>query len=690
MEVTTKILSDVTVFTKYAKYDARLKRRETWSEIVYRNMNMHIRKFPHLEEMIMDAYTYVLDKSIVPSMRSLQFGGKPIEINPARGFNCSALAMDNYKSFGELMFLLLGGTGVGIGVQKHQVEKLPAITKPTREKRFLIGDSIEGWAQAIDALMSAYFRGKTLPVFDYRDIRPKGARLVTAGGKAPGHEPLKVCLDMLKRILDTKATGDHLTSIECHDIACFIADAVLAGGIRRAALISIFDHDDEDMLRSKSNFVVTEWEYATEVGPVTNQGEPVSVIAKHVDEKTGKEYFDLDVTFEEPFYGTSSKKLYWVSKEDIDKFLLFGNCLPWFYFQPQRGRANNSAVFVRHKAKLADFELFWERVKNSGSGEPGIYWTNDKDVIPNPCCEISLKSMQMCNLTEVNVSNIESQEDLNRRVRAATLIGTLQASYTDFHYLREQWKKNCDKDALLGVSMTGIGSGVILKYDLEEAAKCAVDENKKIATLIGIKPAARITTVKPSGTTSLVLGSSSGIHAWHDAFYIRRMRLNKKESLYKYLSENHPEILEDDFFDRAGTSIISIPVKAPAGSILRSESPFDLLERVKKFHTEWILGGHIKGDNTHNVSVTISIKDDEWESIGDWMWKNRDHYNGISVLPFDNGSYVQPPFQTITEDEYNAMAVNVHDIDLTKVVEEEDNTDLSGEQACGGNGCSVV
>jgi ribonucleoside-diphosphate reductase alpha chain len=361
----------------------------------------------------------------------------------------------------------------------------------------------------------------------------------------------------------------------------------------------------------------------------------------------------------------------------------------WWETNPQRGRANNSACLMRHKITKEFFMDLWKRVELSRTGEPGIYFNNDKDWGTNPCCEIALRPYQFCNLCEVNASDIESQEDLNARVKAAAFIGTLQASYTEFHYLREVWQETTEKDALIGVSMTGIASGKVLECDMTEAANIVKRENARVARNIGIKSAARCTTVKPAGTTSLALGTSSGIHAWHNKYYVRRMRVGKNESIYEYLKFKHPELIEDDYFRPHDTAVISIPQKAPSGSILRTESAFDLLERVKKVATEWVVPGHRKGSNTHNVSATISLKDNEWKAAGEWMWENRNHYNGLSVLPYDGGSYVQAPFEDISAAEYREMLQSLEDIDLTKIIEIDDETDLAGELACAGGSCEI-
>ena len=688
---TIDVLSDITVFTKYARFQKDLQRRETWTEIVDRNKEMHQKKYPALKQEIEDVYKYVYDKKVLPSMRSMQFGGKPIEISPNRIYNCAYLPIDDWRAFGETMFLLLGGTGVGYSVQKHHVDQLPEIRKPRtdRVKRFLISDNIEGWADAIKAMMKSYFKGTSTLHFDYSDIREKGAELVTSGGKAPGPDPLKACLFNINTLLSKKNDGDKLKPIEVHDIVCYIADAVLAGGIRRAALISLFSATDKEMIISKGKFTIHSWEYAYTDGPVDANGEPTKVKAEHVDQ-TGKKYYDINVKYSQPCYNGGETTLYWVSEDDIKNHLEPNEVLPWYYFQPQRGRANNSVVLVRSRINKRKFMDLWKTVEDSGAGEPGFYYTNDKDWGTNPCCEIGLRPYQFCNLCEVDVSNIESQEDLNNRAQAAAFIGTLQAGYTDFHYLRDVWRKTTEKDALIGVGMTGIGSGNVLKYDMEQAAELVTAENAKVAKLIGIKEAARTTTVKPSGTSSLVVGSSSGIHAWHNDFYLRRMRIGKNEAIYPYLETQFPDLVEDCFFSPETTGILGIPQKAPDGAILRTESAMDLLERVKTVAKKWVKPGHRDGMNTHNISATISVKSDEWETVGEWMWKNREFYNGLSVLPYDGGTYKQAPFEDITEETFNDLKNKMHGIDLTKVGEANDNTDLKGEIACAGGACEIV
>lgn len=618
MELNHAILSDITVWMKYAKYVPELGRRETWTELVDRNKEMHLKKFPELSETIEKAYELVYAKKILPSMRSLQFGGKPIEVNNTRLFNCSYLHVDDYRAFNETMFLLLSGTGVGYSVQRNHINALPKIKKAERNRRYLISDSIEGWADSIKVLMKAYFGLSTWkPTFDYRAIRAKGERLITSGGVAPGPEPLKMCLAHIEAILDRKQDGEKLTSVDCHDILCHIADAVLSGGIRRSAMIALFDHDDEDMLTCK-----------------------------------------------------------------------FGN---WWELNPQRGRANNSAVIERNgDVDKKSFLELWKKVELSNSGEPGFYFSNDIEMGTNPCCEIALNSFQFCNLVEVNASDVVDQDDFDTRVHYAAIIGTLQASYTDFHYLRSVWKKTTEAEALLGIGMTGIASGAVLKLDLTEATGVAKLANEWFSEKIGINRAARITCVKPSGTSSLVLGTSSGVHAWHDQYYIRRIRVGKNEAMYTYLSLYHPTLVEDDVMKPQSQAVISIPVAAPKGAITRSsETALSFLERVKYLHQNWIQPGHISGNNTHNVSATVTIKQDEWAQVGEWLWENQNFYNGLSFLPEDLGSYQQTPFETIDEATYLELSKGLSSINVANIVEMSDNTTLTDQAACAGGACEI-
>lgn len=927
MSKSTKILSDITVFSKYAKFDKKKKRRETWEEICYRNMAMQLTKYPQLYQEILNVYNnFVIPKKVLPSMRSMQFGGRSIELSPNRIFNCAYMPVDHYKAFSEAMFLLLGGSGVGYSVQSHHVAALPEIKKPLKKRRFLVEDSIVGWADAVKALFESYMKGKSFPNFDFSDIRPKGAELITSGGKAPGSEPLKKCLFELQLILDRKQDGEKLTTLEAHDMMCFIADAVLSGGIRRAALIALFDVDDQSMLTCKFS---SWWEANPQRGRANNSamvirhkitedkfqelwgkiqasgsGEPGIYFSNNTewgtnpccftgdslvataDGRNAVSFKDLcDENYRGPVYSmqaqtgqvvTSYCSNVWVSKKNAElvkvtldddssfrctpdhrimlrsgQYVQAQDLIPGTSLMPfnsfKRAERNyrmissnsgrdiaqyahvaqaydiikegydkqhihhidgnglndlpsnleainasehnrehmlgeNNAVHhikdveawkekqsalqtgtnnmkfngvsseemskrittktlelgrklkVREALVLCELSYMGEyRLKELGATSLNDYCqkvferinhkvvsverlTEREDVYDMTVegthnfavitskqddqfvtssgvfvhnCEIALRNNQFCNLSEINASDIVDQADLEARAKAAAFLGTLQAGYTDFHYLRDVWRKNTEKDALIGVGMTGIASGAVLGLDLAKAAEVVKEENERVAAIIGINPSARTTCVKPSGTTSLVVGSSSGIHAWHSNYYIRNIRLGKNEALYKYLAENHPQLVTDEFFKPEQQAVVGIPVVAPKGALLRTESALELLARVKLFSANWIKPGHRKGDNTHNVSATISVGPDEWETVGQWMWDNRAVYNGLSVLPRNDHSYVQAPFTECSQEEYETLYAKLETVDLTKVLEESDSTDLKGEAACAGGGCEI-
>jgi ribonucleoside-diphosphate reductase alpha chain len=629
LELEQEILSEIITNNKYAKYDAEKQRRETWNEICDRNMQMHLDKFEHLGPIfarkIKQVYKdFVRTRLIVPSMRSFQFAGLPILLSPNRIYNCAYLPIDDTAAFSETMFLLLGGTGVGYSVQQHHVNQLPVVRQPSsRTYRYVIEDSIKGWAEAVRVLIDSYTGArKTTPRFDFTEIRPLGAPLKTTGGTAPGPDPLDKCLDLIQKMLKKMPDGHQMKPIEVHDMLCHIADSVLAGGIRRAAMISLFSADDDEMLMAKSGI--------------------------------------------------------------------------WYEKHPHRGRANNSVVLLRHKLRKSFFMDIWKRIEMNKTGEPGFFLTNDKDWGTNPCAEISLRPFQMCNLCSVNASTIKSQDDLNARVSAASFLGTLQAAYTDFHYLREIWQENCEKDALLGVSLTGIGSNALAKLDLQEATNHIIDVNVQTVDAINEKSekkmnyAARLTCIKPEGTTSCVLGTSSGIHSWHNDYYIRRVQVGVNEPIHDYLVKKFPTLMEKSLTE-ADISLLCVPQKAPKGAITRKdETAIDLLERIKYFFWHWIMPGHIDGNNAHNVSATVSVKEDEWGKVGEWMWKNRDSYNGITVIPYYGGSHPQLVFEDITKYRFEKMKEVLSKVHLYKIKEETDSTDLQGEIACGGGSCDIL
>lgn len=958
-----KILSDIIVFSKYSRWIPDENRRETWDEVVDRNKAMHLKKFPFLKDKIDWAYEFVRAKKVMPSMRSLQFAGEAIEKMNQRMFNCSYTLVDSLETFAEIMNLLMAGCGVGYSVQKRHVNLLPDFNPSGDAEYYLIEDSIDGWAKAVYQLIASYYGINPKPLFDYSAIRPKGARLKTSGGKAPGPAQLKNSLTKIDELLKIASASGRtkLTPIEVHDIVCHIADAVVSGGIRRSACIVLFDKDDQEMINCKSG---SWWELNPQRARANNSvillrgsvskkeffellyrtrdsraGEPgiywtndldlgtnpcltedsilitkngvrklsqvnigdkvwtsegwSTVTAKwrtgvklaytvsslygnlpctlnhfivekglkkqvrnaaSVDSFTfaSSELYDNFEPFEiKDFDGgnivnsitasesevcsflsgfslanAKSEESYesrWVAipkskiinacnfgldyvSEDCnvlflkkeDKYILdskqilsleelisfettgvlpdrvykYGfkrlryflagylcNALDFtaegaqVYFQHQSTMLEIqvllSALNIRSKVfktgelyglkiteslpylyhlykdftfcfleelqnheKLKNLET--EKFKNFKSfasidstiieqiplgnkevwditvdNKSHTFWCGGLNI--SNCAEIGLNPDQFCNLSIANVSNITSQQDLNDRVRAATFLGTLQASYTtDLPGLNSNWRRITEQEALLGVSMSGIASGEINKYDTREAVEIALIENEETAKRIGINPAARITCIKPDGNSALVLGVGSGIHALHAPYYLRRVRLNKEESIYKYLVQVIPELIEDEVASPETTAVLTIPLKSPEGSAFRDEGALNFLSRVKKYYTEWIVPGHRYGSNTHNISCTVNVKEHEWEDVINWMWDNRDYYAGISLLPYDGGTYVQAPLEECTEEVYNSLVQFCKKIDLSLVKEESDVTDHLGEVACAGGSCEIT
>ena len=589
MSFSSFLLSEITIYNKYAKFSSssNTRQKESWEQIVTRTKNMHLLKFQQYPDIVSDihrAFEFVYSKSVMPSMRSLQFAGLAIDVNPSRLYNCAYIPLCDTKAFSETMFLLLSGCGVGFSVQHHHVQQLPCVKKANTEKtkRFLIQDSIEGWSDAVKALMKSHFFGTAQILFDYRAIRPKGSMLHTAGGLAPGHEGLQNALVRINHIFERKVPETALTSLEVHDMICHIASAVLSGGIRRSALISLFTPEDHDMFTCK----------------------------------TGN------------FYESN----------------------------PQRCYCNNSAVFLRTEMSKEYFLSCWERIMAIGTGEPGIYLTNDRDIGVNPCCELSLTPYQFCNLTEIDAAHIHTDDMFYDRCIAAAFISTLQASYTDFHYLRSNWKKNTERDALIGVSLTGLASCNVTPDMLTKGALLIKKENERVAKQIGIRKAARCTTLKPSGTTSIVMNTSSGICAWYDHYFIRRIRLNIDSPVHTDLVSVAPFLFERDVICVHDTVILSLPLQSSDDhAIIRSEeTALMFLKRLKTTFDCWIKPGYTKGTNMNNISATCTVKRSEQRDVIEWLYENRDSYNGITVFPYDESSipYQQLPFESLTADQF--------------------------------------
>ena len=619
------VLSAVNIYQKYSRYIELEQRRETYNESIERVIGMHIDKHPHLAKEIISAFEFVFSKKVLPSMRTLQFGGTAIIKNPARLYNCSYIGMTNYVGFSEIMFLLLSGVGVGFSVQKQHIKQMHNITKPTKEQRYRIPDSVEGWADAIKKLFKAYMgKSNIRPIFDYTDIRPAGSILKTSGGKAPGSDKLKHGLELIEQILIDRSNHDDnkLSSLEVHDIICIIADVVVSGGIRRSACISLFSVNDMQMITAK----------------------------------TGQ----------------------------------------WEINHPYRSNSNNSVVLERCKTTEKQFSDIFDHMQHSGYGEPGFFWVNDKNIGTNPCGEISLDSNSFCNLCEINLAVVRTQEELNETARAAAIIATIQASYTNFDYLSIEWEEVTKAASQIGVSLTGICDNPDYKsLNYKEAAQIVIETNIRIARELNINPSVRSTTVKPSGNASVVLRCSSGIHARHDHFYLRRLSLKKVDPIYVYLMQHNSSLVEQHHSSNDDAYIV-VPMKSPDNAIVRnSETEIEFLERIKFFHEEWIMPGHVDGANTNNISATVSIHDNAWDSVKNWMWENRNSYNGISCINYDLGHYKQTPYESITEEDYNDRLekfnelLALHHIDLTEIIEDKDYTMPLATAGCDGEKCEL-
>jgi hypothetical protein len=585
--------------------------KESRLETIERCEQMHISKFPEHKDLISDAFSYVKSGQVVPSMRTMQFGGEAIHKAHARAYNCAFSALTSWTDFSDLFYLLCCGTGAGYSVQKHHIDSLPTIEYDKGLGNVVVvPDSKEGWADALKEVLNA-----PSTELDVHLIRRKGAPL-SSGGTASGPEALLKTIAEVKAIL-RRANGRKLRPIEAHDIMCHVANGVVVGGVRRAALISLFDSDDKELLTCKHGL--------------------------------------------------------------------------WWETNPQRARANNSAVLLRDDPKFSSkLGTVLDMMFDSNCGEPGISLSNNRDLGANPCHEIALRDGQLCNLTEVNVAACKTKDEFLSAVGAATTIGTFQASYTDFEYIQDKWKKNCEEEALLGVSLTGQAQNW---KDLEDwlSDKEAIEEatvrvNRDTAELIGINPAARIMTVKPSGSTSAWLGTTSGIHAAHSKYYIRRIRVDVSDPIVSKISGSR--FVEPDLFNSENL-VVSFPIAAPDAITRDEETAIDLMERAKTIHTDWIKVGHISGDNTHNVSLTVSYKKEEEKEVKEWMLKNSDSWAGISLLPFDGGTYSQAPFEEISEDVYRLLSAQFDIEDLSDVDYSNTIDERLGELACQGGSCEI-
>jgi ribonucleoside-diphosphate reductase alpha chain len=606
---TRALMSQTKFYEGYSRWDDEKERYETWEEAVSRVMAMH-RDFykdkmsAELSQLIDEAESLYKLQYALGAQRALQFGGDQLLKHMMRMYNCTSSYADRPAFFGELFYILLCGAGAGFSVQKHHVAKLPDVAERKKQaKGYVIEDSIEGWADALDVLMSSYFvgggkhpeyEGRKI-YFDLSKIRPKGA-MISGGFKAPGPEPLRRSLDKIEHLLQSRVLRgeNRLRPIDVYDIAMHAADAVLAGGVRRSATICLFSPDDEEMANAKT-----------------------------------------------------------------------GN---WFVDNPQRGRSNNSAVIVRDEVTREQFASLMKTIKEFG--EPGFYFVDDKDFTTNPCVEIGMfpqidgeSGWQGCNLTEINGGKCTSKEEFFKACRAGAIMGTLQAGYTDFKFLSETSKKIFDREALLGVSITGWMNNpdVLLDEEIQkQGAEIVKQVNEQVAKLIGINPAARTTCVKPSGNASVLLQTSSGIHAEHSPRYLRHIQLNKDSEVAQLLLESNPYMVEESVWSNNKTDYcIAFPIISPEGSLYRDELlATNLLEKVKLVQNAWVEAGTnpercADPRIRHNVSNTVTVLQHQWNEVEDYVFNNRHSFAGISFLggSGDKDFAQAPNTEVLTEQE---------------------------------------
>jgi len=615
--------------SRYSRYVPELGRREHWDETVKRYFDFMENHLKTKHDYDMSGERAELEKAVVglevmPSMRALMTSGKALERSNVAAFNCSYLPIDDPKSFDEAMYILLCGTGVGFSVENKYVTKLPEV--PERifdsETTIVVSDSKEGWAKALRQLISLLFAGEA-PRWDLSKIRPAGAKLKTFGGRASGPAPL----DELFKFTVAKfkgAAGRKLHTVECHDIMCKIGEVVVVGGVRRSAMISLSDLGDDRMRHAKSG--------------------------------------------------------------------------AWWEANGQRALANNSASYDE-RPSVGQFMEEWLSLYNSHSGERGIFnreasakkaaengrrKPND-DYGTNPCSEIILRPYSYCNLTEVVIRENDDEESLKNKIRLATILGTYQATLTDFPYLRNIWAKNTSEESLLGVSLTGIMDNQLTADPdpemLKRLRQYAVEVNDKYAKAFGSNIAAAITCVKPSGTVSQLVDSASGIHARHSRYYIRRVRGDNKDPLTQFMiAAGVPA--EPDVMKPHNTTVFSFPIKAPEHGVLREDkTAIEQLEVWLKYARYW---------SEHKPSITVSVKEEEWPEVGSWVWKYFDEISGVSFLPYDGGTYKQAPYEECSEEQYNALLASMPvDIDWDALKEEEDNVEGAQMLACSGGVCEI-
>tara|TARA_Y100000310_G_scaffold89718_1_gene86831 strand:- start:936 stop:2906 length:1971 start_codon:yes stop_codon:yes gene_type:complete len=642
-------IANFTFTSKYARYSEKNKRRESWKEAISRVEQMHADKYDFLSEEdrqeIKWAFDLVRDKRAVPSMRSMQFGGQAVTAHNARMFNCSCRHIDSIRSFAECFYLLLCGCGVDFGLTKKYLSRLPDLvdagSKTGIVLTYAVEDSIEGWADSLEAQLNSYFKNTAYSgrkiVFDYSKIRRKGAKLRTGGGKAPGYSGLKNAHIKIKKLFDgiiEKNKQTRVKPINAYDILMHCADAVLSGGIRRAATSVVFDHDDEEMMNAKT-----------------------------------------------------------------------GN---WFNENPQRARSNNSVLFLRKKVKEEDFKKVLQSSREFG--EPGFIFADHEDMLSNPCREIGFVpvtkdgrcGVQFCNLTSINGAKIHSIKDFRNAAKAASIIGTLQAGYTNFHYLRNTSREITEEEALLGVSITGIMDNpkvLLNEKNQRECAQIAVDTNQEWAKKIGISPAARVTCIKPEGTSSLVLGSASGIHPHHSRKYLRRIQCNKIDNVYQYFRLFNDKHCEESIWSANKTDdVATFPIEITNGALTKKDlDAFKHLEYIKSTQQNWVLPGttkHNKKKTTHSVSCTVLVKENEWDKVASYLYENRNYFAAVSLLAATGDKdFKQAPMEDIVTEKdeklFNRLSKSLSSVDYTVLEEASDETALQQTLACAGANCEI-
>lgn len=698
-------LSNFIFTSKYARYNEKLQRRETWGEAIKRVENMHLKHFSYLSEEdkveMSKAFDLVRERKVVPSMRTIQFGGKAVEAHNERAFNCGACYVDSIRSFAEVFFVLLCGTGDSIGVFKRYIDRLPDLVDASDKAgivlNYVVEDTIEGWADSVEALLMCYLRNTPLTgrkiVFDYSHIRSKGAPLKTGGGKAPGYKGLKQEHLKIKELLDHIIEKQHqkrLNSVNVYDIVMHCAEAVLSGGIRRSATSVLFDKDDQGMLNAKTYF------------KVTKRG------GFEFDEK--KKLWEGWVYVDDLLYkGMKHEVEIPYGKEDGEyKLLQEQKLISWLRVYPHRARSNNSILLIRETVTREEFKKIFDATRQQG--EPGFVF-GVEDSLFNPCFEIQFlpttkdgrTGHQFCNLTSQNGALIDSAEDFYKCAKAAAIIGTLQAAYTDYPYLSNTTKELTEEEALLGVSITGIMDNPDIFLNplyLETAANIVKSTNEVWSKKLGINPAARTTCIKPEGTSSLVLKSASGAHPHEALKYIRRVQVNKLDPVYKFFKKHNPHMCEESVWSAHKTDdVIAFPVAVSEKVMVKSElTALQHLEIIKLLQQHWVIPGtteYNKRPITHNVSCTVLVGEDEWGIVMNYLYDNRNYFAAVALLPKTRGKiFPQLPLEEITgssEDQTlwtNIISKFAH-VDYTELREEEDATSLQQELVCAGGQCEM-